>query len=189
MRPDHAVAHRSIPGGSPSSVARVRARRWLASILRKVGAALFFGWAWLQPRQTSPLGHVTPWGGRRGGCPCRAWSSTDPSDLTGRVHKGNWYHADSAVPDGAVAADPFPGWIPDPGEVALAHGRRGAPDGHTERLEWTIDSYGAARSPGGTRGLIRLRRAARRLHAGPEAMPPSTLMIAPVVNDEASVAR
>jgi hypothetical protein len=34
----------------------------LTSIRRKTGAALFFGWACTQPRQTNPLGQCSPVG-------------------------------------------------------------------------------------------------------------------------------
>ncbi len=48
--------------GSPIWRARSSAPLWLASMRRKVGAALFFGWAWPQPRRTRPQGQCSPVG-------------------------------------------------------------------------------------------------------------------------------
>jgi hypothetical protein len=43
-----------LAGGSPVRSPSTSERRWLISIRWKIGAALFCGWGWVQPRQTRP---------------------------------------------------------------------------------------------------------------------------------------
>ncbi len=50
------------PAGSPRVCAALRSRSWLASIRRKIGAALFLGCAWTQPKHTKPFGQCSPVG-------------------------------------------------------------------------------------------------------------------------------
>src|SRR5271166_697068 len=52
----------SCPAGSPRSRALASARVWLAIIRRNTGAAVFFGCAWTQPRQTRPRLQCSPVG-------------------------------------------------------------------------------------------------------------------------------